>query len=58
MADYWLSYWVNLNSDERDDSRNIMIYCILVGTFVILGFSRTFAFMAAAIRVSFFVVSF
>eukprot|EP00052_Salpingoeca_macrocollata_P020832 m.175998 g.175998 ORF g.175998 m.175998 type:complete len:1316 (-) comp21374_c0_seq1:121-4068(-) len=51
-VDYWLSYWVGLDPSDRDENINVTIYAILVSTFIVFGFLRTFLFMAAAVRAS------
>lgn len=52
-ADWFLSYWVDLEEEERNRDRNIIIYSLLVGLFTILCFARAVTFMLGAARVCF-----
>ncbi|EGD72614.1 hypothetical protein PTSG_12159 [Salpingoeca rosetta] len=51
-ADWFLSYWVELDEAERNKDRNLIIYGILVALFVITCFGRAITFMMGAARAS------
>lgn len=51
MTDWFLAYWVDLDSDDRQNSRNLSIYSGLVVALVSFSFLRGAVFMAMSTRV-------
>jgi ATP-binding cassette subfamily C (CFTR/MRP) protein 4 len=50
ITDWFLSYWVQLDEDERNDDQQVIIYSVLVAFFCIFSFVRSVYFFNAAIR--------
>lgn len=50
-ADWFLSYWVELEESKRNADRNTIIYSVLVALFIITCFARAITFMLGAARV-------
>lgn len=51
-VDYFLAYWTDLSPEKRKDQRNLILYTILVCSFLVSCLARSSLFMIGASRVS------
>eukprot|EP00053_Salpingoeca_punica_P008395 m.75471 g.75471 ORF g.75471 m.75471 type:complete len:1454 (-) comp14582_c0_seq1:396-4757(-) len=51
-VDVWLSHWVDLGKERRDEDKNVIVYAVLVGIFIFFAFARTFQYTRNSLLIS------